>query len=338
MSIVRTLIGNIKGPAGATGATGATGAAGANGTDGAAATISVGTVSTTAYGNPAEVTNSGTSSAAVFDFVIPQGQPGEEVTDMSGLTLGTMTTQTAQYPTPQIGDNGATLWGKAVKYFSDLRTAIGTKLNTANVVNNFTTTQSGYALDARAGKTLKDAISDLTAQILPSTITDLNTITYNSLYCINSPTPTNSPFNGTFQSYLWTVKANNSLVYQFMLRSSEDIGVLYVRRYINGTWNNWHSINEERTATYSCAYTIPAGGQVTLTGDDFGIPSTVYQGYRPFSIREYISGNLYALPRYISCKNAGNSNVMALTNVSNSSISGTASITIGYVPYVTTFS
>lgn len=172
MSIVRTLIGNIKGPAGATGATGATGAAGANGADGAAATVNVGTVSTTAYGNPAQVINSGTESAAVLDFVIPQGQPGEEVTDMAGLTLGTMTTQTGQFPTPQVGDNGAVLWGKVVKYFSDLRTLIGTKLNTANVVNNFTTTESGYALDARAGKTLNDSLSSIftvhTVTVTPS--------------------------------------------------------------------------------------------------------------------------------------------------------------------------
>lgn len=161
MSVIRTLIGNVRGPQGATGATGATGAAGANGADGAAATVNVGTVSTTAYGNPAQVINSGTESAAVFDFVIPQGQPGEEVTDMSGLTLGMMTTQTSQFPTPQVGDNGATLWGKVVKYFSDLRTLIGTKLNTANVVNNFTTTESGYALDARAGKTLNDSITHI---------------------------------------------------------------------------------------------------------------------------------------------------------------------------------
>ena len=156
MSVIRTLIGNVKGPQGATGATGATGAAGANGADGAAATVSVGTVSTTAYGNPAQVINSGTTSAAVLDFVIPQGQPGEEVTDMSGLTLGTMTTQTAQYPTPQVGDNGAVLWGKVVKYFSDLRTLIGTKINLSAVTTSLNTTEEGFVLDARAGKTLND--------------------------------------------------------------------------------------------------------------------------------------------------------------------------------------
>lgn len=56
-----------KGDKGDTGATGSTGATGQ------AATIAVGTVTTGASGTSASVTNSGTSSAAVFDFVIPKG-------------------------------------------------------------------------------------------------------------------------------------------------------------------------------------------------------------------------------------------------------------------------
>lgn len=140
---VYTPLGYVKGSKGDKGDTGDTGVRGA------AATISVGSVSTTQYGNPAVVTNSGTANDAVLDFVIPQGQPGEEVTDLSGLTLGTMTTQAAEYPVPQVGDNGATLFGKIAKHFTDLRALINTKLNIANVVNNKTTNQSGYALDAR---------------------------------------------------------------------------------------------------------------------------------------------------------------------------------------------
>ena len=201
MSIVRTLIGNIKGPAGATGATGATGAAGANGADGAAATVNVGTVSTTAYGNPAQVINSGTESAAVLDFVIPQGQPGEEVTDMSGLTLGTMTTQTSQFPTPQVGDNGAVLWGKVVKYFSDLRTLIGTKLNTSNVVNNFTTTESGYALDARAGKTLNDNINTKLPTSLVYNNNNVRIQRAGNLYFASSNGATAANFKAAFAQY-----------------------------------------------------------------------------------------------------------------------------------------
>lgn len=220
MSIVRTLIGNIKGPAGATGATGATGAAGANGADGAAATINVGTVSTTAYGNPAQVINSGTTSAAVFDFVIPQGQPGEEVTDMSGLTLGTITTQTAQYPTPQVGDNGAVLWGKVVKYFSDLRTLIGTKLNTANVVNNFTTTESGYALDARAGKTLNDTINTKLPSVLVYNNNDIRIVRVGGLYCASFSAATWGNIKTVYASY-YTQGGGlfRTFLYDFALRN-----------------------------------------------------------------------------------------------------------------------
>lgn len=158
MSVVRTLIGNIKGPQGATGATGATGAAGANGADGAAATVNVGTVTTVQYGNPATVTNSGTESAAVLDFQIPQGAPGEQVTTMGGLILNAITTSSAVRPVPVVGDTGAVAFGKIIKYLGDLFTGLGTKLNTSNVVNNLTTTQEGYALDAREGKALNDKI------------------------------------------------------------------------------------------------------------------------------------------------------------------------------------
>lgn len=55
---------------------GADGAPGGKGNDGAAATVSIGTVTTGAAGSAASVTNSGTASAAVLDFVIPRGQQG----------------------------------------------------------------------------------------------------------------------------------------------------------------------------------------------------------------------------------------------------------------------
>lgn len=51
---------------------------GDRGDDGAAATIAVGTVTTGDPGTSASVTNSGTPSAAVLDFVIPQGPKGDK--------------------------------------------------------------------------------------------------------------------------------------------------------------------------------------------------------------------------------------------------------------------
>lgn len=53
------------------------GADGAPGADGKAATIAVGSVTTGEAGSAASVVNSGTESAAVLDFTIPQGAKGE---------------------------------------------------------------------------------------------------------------------------------------------------------------------------------------------------------------------------------------------------------------------
>ncbi|MCI7422851.1 MAG: hypothetical protein MSA57_06490 [Ruminococcus sp.] len=63
----------FQGPPGVTGAVGATGATGADGT---AATVQVGTTTTGAPGTNASVTNTGTESNAVLNFVIPAGATG----------------------------------------------------------------------------------------------------------------------------------------------------------------------------------------------------------------------------------------------------------------------
>lgn len=65
------------------------GPAGEDGDDGAAATIAVGTVTTVNPGDPATVTNVGTSTAAVFDFEIPKGQDGTGTGDVVGPASAT---------------------------------------------------------------------------------------------------------------------------------------------------------------------------------------------------------------------------------------------------------
>lgn len=62
---------------------------GQQGPAGSAATIAVGSVTTGAAGTNASVTNSGTSSAAVFDFVIPRGADGSGSGDMLKSTYDT---------------------------------------------------------------------------------------------------------------------------------------------------------------------------------------------------------------------------------------------------------
>lgn len=156
MAVVQTLIGNIKGPQGEQGEQGEQGA------QGNAATISVGSVTTVPYGTNASVVNSGTEEEAVLDFRIPQGRPGEQVTQLDNLVLNSITEPSAQFPIPAIGDIGSVLFGKVSKWFGDMSALVATKLNAANVVNNLITTASGYALDARQGKALNDKLKELT--------------------------------------------------------------------------------------------------------------------------------------------------------------------------------
>ena len=83
-------VGQIQGPTGATGATGA------------AATVAAGTVGTLDPSLPAEVTNVGTSSAAIFNFGIPQGVAGA-----TGPTGPAGADSTVAGPTGPTGPAGA---------------------------------------------------------------------------------------------------------------------------------------------------------------------------------------------------------------------------------------
>jgi len=67
---------------------------GIQGVQGDAATISAGTTTTGAEGTSASVTNSGTTSDAVFDFTIPKGDTGDTGPqgDAATITVGTTTT------------------------------------------------------------------------------------------------------------------------------------------------------------------------------------------------------------------------------------------------------
>lgn len=66
-------------PRGDTGVQGPPGTNGTNGAPGTAATITVGTVTSTAHTNPPTITEAvgSTAQARIYDFVIPQGAPGD---------------------------------------------------------------------------------------------------------------------------------------------------------------------------------------------------------------------------------------------------------------------
>ena len=107
-----------QGPAGADGAQGERGPqgpAGADGKDGAAATISVGTVTTGAPGSSASVVNAGTSNAAVLNFTIPRGATGEQGPKGDPGQAGADGAQgpageNGGYYTPAVSDTGDLTW------------------------------------------------------------------------------------------------------------------------------------------------------------------------------------------------------------------------------------
>lgn len=84
----------LQGATGETGATGPQGIQGLQGPAGSAATITIGSVTTSAPGTSASVTNSGTSSAAVLDFVLPKGKDGAD----GGVTVDGTLSATSTNP------------------------------------------------------------------------------------------------------------------------------------------------------------------------------------------------------------------------------------------------
>lgn len=75
------------GPAGAQGEAGPTGPQGPQGTAGTAATITIGAVTTGEAGSSVVVTNTGTSTAAIFNFIIPKGDPGDDAVMTAGTNI-----------------------------------------------------------------------------------------------------------------------------------------------------------------------------------------------------------------------------------------------------------
>lgn len=177
---MKTDLGYIRGAQGEVGPQGETGA------QGPAATIEVGSVTTSAYGTPAKVVNSGTENAARFDFTIPQGAPGETVADVSELTANLITESTESYPTYTVTEKMKVILGKIKKYLADLKSeaasiaskiteiktdvgginkALTGKLDKTDVIANLTATTSGKALDATQGKALQDQITQLNSDL-----------------------------------------------------------------------------------------------------------------------------------------------------------------------------
>jgi hypothetical protein len=174
------------GATGAAGATGSTGATGATGATGSAATIIVGSTATGAPGTSAAVTNIGTTSAAVFDFTIPQGLKGD--TGATGLTG-------SQGPIGNTGATGATgaQGAKGDTGSTGAQGPSGVVSVTAPITNSGTSTSATLGID-QTGITIAESqvtglVSDLSAKLASATAAS----TYETISNVALKAPLASP-------------------------------------------------------------------------------------------------------------------------------------------------
>lgn len=153
---------------------------GQDGQAGAAATIAVGTVTTGAAGSSASVVNSGTSSAAIFDFTIPKGDKGDTgntgatgngIDNISLIsTVGLQKTYRITYTNGSYydyvvtdGADGASTWGNITGTLSnqtDLQDALDLTLRTKNTAGtgSFIDTKAGTSTYPTTGANIQDSI------------------------------------------------------------------------------------------------------------------------------------------------------------------------------------
>jgi hypothetical protein len=148
------------------GDTGPQGATGDTGPQGPAATIEVGNVTSVPDGGTAEVTNSGTSGSAVFDFVLVDGPTGPQGATGDAATVTVGTVGFVDYPGPGTVTNSGTS-GSAVLDFILVRGpqgAIGdlTAADPIAYVGSEFSLKYGAGLGTATGGTLVADFSDAT--------------------------------------------------------------------------------------------------------------------------------------------------------------------------------
>ncbi len=204
------------------------------GTPGAAATVNVGTTTTGVSGSNASVVNSGTSSAAVFDFTIPRGDTGSTgatgpagaaatvtvgstttgVSGSSALVVNTGSSSAAilDFTIPR-GDTGAT--GAAATVSAGTTTTLSPG-SSATVVNSGSLSAAVFDFGIPAGSAATVTISSTTtlAPGSPATVSNVGTSSAAVLTFgipqgaagVGVPTGSILPFGGTSlpsSDWLW---------------------------------------------------------------------------------------------------------------------------------------
>lgn len=142
------------GPTGPAGSPGPTGPTGLTGPTGSAGTITVGTTTTSPAGGSASVTNSGTTTAAIFNFTIPTGPTGPSGSPGSGGPPGPPgPASTVPGPPGPTGATGATGSTGSAATIAVGTTTTGPAGSSASVTNSGTPTAAVFNFTVPTGPT-----------------------------------------------------------------------------------------------------------------------------------------------------------------------------------------
>ena len=322
-----------KGEKGATGAQGAKGDKGDKGDTGTAATITVGSTTTTNPGTNATVTNTGTSSAAVLNFGIPRGATGSVKSEVVSEL-------------PETGE-GDTFY--LVNREATTQTATGKAISFENSDNAGDITD--FQLD---GETSQNGTPTPSAPVAVNTTTGENVVKicgknlWDSALVVGGIGSTNSPLNRTDRYNASSfVEVEPSTTYTFSAESSvsgktPQIFFLAYREdysYISQLpANNWYGLPLTIATTaetrylkisgrYSDDSTIGSvGGSTAAIKNiqlELGSTATDYEPYQGQSYEVNLGKNLFNIQNATGTR--GNNTVVASsqTITLNSNTSGT---------------
>lgn len=161
----------------------------------------------------------------------------------------------ADVSTLKINDNSYNIKdATARRNITTLTSTVDAKLDTSHVVNNLTTTSSGYALDARQGKALNDAYTSLKSKMamgghsshpqVPSGAnlnSYIDTGTYVVMTDAIAQTITNMPRSASGTLYVLDQGASQYITQIYIPTTS--VTMIYVRTMSKTDFSEWRSFN-----------------------------------------------------------------------------------------------
>lgn len=196
-----------------------------------------------------------TSNTGYWSKSIVGGAGGVATADEAGIVKPADGLTVAEDGTLKVSIDGTTLTMDQVNNVIKLADTLKDKINgafpAANLINNLTTTEAGFGLDARQGKALDDKITEINGSLksafkILDAISDANNAPYGiSRIDASNMGTSNNPFP-SFWTMLFTtpfVLNSNYAVQVGISVGAVNNGKLAVRTRDNGTWCDWNIIS-----------------------------------------------------------------------------------------------